>query len=172
MNRLLIPALLLITACNSTTPHDTSAKTTAHPVTDTVERASTTTANKQEPLFDMIRSSKNAAVLINDSRWSEYESSGDPDTALVLFGYRIIEKSDTSFEEPESYIRLYQESNKVKQLMPQIFKSDTTVSRVLHQLGSLNQRFKAYAESEVAVDIKEFGQSDGPLYDFISSLKK
>lgn len=170
MNKLLIPTLLLLIACNSNHTSDIQASVPAEKTTPSKRHVSSSTSNST--FIESIQASGNAATLLKDARWQVYERSADADTALILFAYKAAKQSDTTFDDFESYIRLYKENDKVQQLLPRIFQNDTTVQHVLQQLTTINKQFRLHAEKEVAADIKEYGESDGPYFDFITSLKK
>lgn len=170
MNKHLIPTLLLLIACNSSSENDVPVVVPAGTVT--VTKQPIALPNSNPTFIESIQASSNAASLLKDGRWQAFESSADADTALVLFAYKVAKQPDATFEDFESYIRLYKESDKVQQLLPRIFRNDTTVQYVLQQLVFINQQFRLHAEIEVAANMKEYGESDGPYFDFVTSLKK
>ena len=161
---------MLLVACNSNAKSDIAVAVPMRETTATKQTVASPTIN---PTFiESVQASSNAATLLKDERWQAYERSADADTALALFAYKAAKQPDATFEDFESYIRLYKENDKVQQLLPRIFRNDTTVQQVLQQLTAINKQFQLHAEKEVAADIKEYGEADGPYFEFITSLKK
>jgi len=122
-------------------------------------------------IISIIQNSKEPFSYLQDKNWQQYESMGDSDTALALFAYRIINQMDTTFDGEEEHIRLYDESEKVKKIMLGLFKADSSIDKILPQLDTLNKKFRKFAEITVQKDIKQLGESDGPLGEFIDNLK-
>ncbi|MGG9971515.1 hypothetical protein ACQ33O_06945 [Ferruginibacter sp. SUN002] len=122
-------------------------------------------------IITALQKSSTPSSFFNNDYWKQYESTGNPDTAIALFTYRIIKQVDTSFDNTESHIRLYNEDKKVKNLILTIFKSDTSISSILNKIDALNSSFRAFAEKEVNSEMKKHGAFTGPLGEFIESLK-
>lgn len=116
--------------------------------------------------------SETASFRLNGKSWSEIETSGNSDTALTLYSYRILFTKEKDLEY-DCLIRmnLIESANVVKALLPKIFEGHIHPQSVDHLIDSLNQSAIEYAETQVKGDIEEFGQSDGPCFE-LYSLKK
>ena len=123
-------------------------------------------------IIHIVQNTKEPTSYFQDKNWQQYESMGNSDTALALYAYRIIKQMDTTFEGEEEHIRLYNEIKKVKKNMLGLFRTDSSIDKILTQLDTLNIKFRKFAEIEVQKDLKQFGQSDGRLGEFIYNLKK
>lgn len=131
-----------------------------------------TNSNSSHTIVQAINESNSPQNLISDDRWKEYENMGDPDTALTLWAYRISKQLDTSYECYECHIRLYNESEKIKDYLSLLFRSDSSIMKITYYIDTINIKFRKFAENTVNAEVKEYGTTDGRLDEFISSLKE
>ncbi|MDF2455416.1 MAG: hypothetical protein K0R51_1409 [Cytophagaceae bacterium] len=127
-------------------------------------------ATNTEPNFELITNISD--FHLNGKDWMEIETSGDPDTSLTLFAYRILFTNQRDeMNDCEIRKNLIESSANVKNLMPKIFDGHIDPSKVDSLIDNLNKKALDFAENQVELDIKEYGVSDGPCFE-LYQLKK
>ena len=103
---------------------------------------------------------------INNKTWSEIELGGKPEIALTLYAYRIL--FTNQLEGKNDCVinyNLIEDSEKVKEIFPKLFKEKSEFIDFEKLLDSLNIENINRAKREVQNDIKEYGMSDGPCFE-------
>lgn len=102
--------------------------------------------------------------------WRTYEITGHPDTALMLYAYRII-VTDTipDFLDYDTHINLYNSSVKVKELMHSLFENEVGIDDIISHVDSINTNFYEFALTEVEKMKEKYGASEGPYHEFLQN---
>ena len=111
-------------------------------------------------------------TLIYGKRWSEIESSGDPDTALALFAYRII--FTNNIEESDDCLILMnviESQTTTKNLMKSIFRHKSKIYNFDKSIDSLNKASALHAREIVEQEIQQYGESEGPCFELYEKNK-
>lgn len=104
----------------------------------------------------------------NGKTWEEYINTGNSDTAVTLYVYRIL----TSDEEPDfvnwaAFSNLYENTETVKSIIQNEFSNENQTNLIFQGIDKINSDFLQYARERVESDIREYGQSDGPYFSFV-----
>ena len=109
----------------------------------------------------------------NRKTWNEYINTGHSDTVVALYVYKLL----TSDEEPDfsdwaSYTQFYEKTTFVKSIVQSNFTTENSIDLILAGIDQINAEFVEYAKTQVKGDMKKYGRSDGPYFDFVQQIEK
>ena len=104
----------------------------------------------------------------NGITWEKYGYTGNSDNAVALLAYQLL----TSHNEPDfvdwaAFTNLFERTSVVKNITRNVFSLENDPELKGKGIDEINSSFMDYAKTQVAKDMKEYGQSDGPYFDLV-----
>ncbi|MCB0736495.1 MAG: hypothetical protein KDC92_03205 [Bacteroidetes bacterium] len=127
--------------------------------------------------YDLIGSTENmdssdfGKLKYHNSDWLQYEENGDPDTALVMFAYRLIKTGERPYYNYDAFINLHKDSTVVMQVLINEFGRKENKMHYDSAYRHLLSGFAKYSDSVVNYEIDKYGISDGPYMHFLNLVR-